>query len=117
MRKHFPTRFKNDPDAFGDTEVYVKFIKSALSRREEKAEIINYKNAIPRNLTNAMERCVTMLGEKSKNSEDVKIFSPSLTPQYSYLEQLLEHPMYDLPDILRYNYSEAKVYYLTKPNK
>lgn len=116
MRKHFPTKFRNDPDGLEDPELYVRFIKSALSRREEKPEITNYKNTIPRDLANTMEKCIDILGESLVESEDV-VFSPSLTPQHSYLEQLLEHPMYDLPDILRMNFSDAQVNYLTKPKK
>lgn len=116
-RKHFPTKFKNDSDGFGNTELYVRFIKSALSRRGDKPEIRNYKNAIPRQLTNAMEQCISMLGESYLSSDNVEIFSPSLTPQYSYLMQLLENPMYDLPDILRNDFSKATLCYSTEPKK
>ncbi|XP_012250900.2 TATA box-binding protein-associated factor RNA polymerase I subunit B isoform X1 [Athalia rosae] len=115
--KHFPTKYKNDSDALGNSEVYVKFIQSALSKREEKIEARSSKNTIPILLAGIMEQCASTLVDSNQHPEHIEIFSPSLSPQQSYLEQLLENPLYDLPHILWTNFGETEVYYSIEPNE
>ncbi|KAL6427134.1 hypothetical protein ACFW04_008636 [Cataglyphis niger] len=42
-------------------------------------------------------------------------FSSSLMAHHSYLQQLLEHPLYDLPSILRNGFFSTKIGYMIKP--
>lgn len=81
----------------------------------EEPEIIMHKHLIPRNLVYAMKQCITNVSYIDLPlNDEMNAFSPTLTPNHSYLQQLLEHPLYDLPSVLRNDFSSAKSGYLTK---
>ncbi|KYM93726.1 L-asparaginase [Cyphomyrmex costatus] len=85
---------------------------AALDREEH--EIITRKHFMPNELIYAMKHCVMNTRYIDLPLNEVNYFSPTLTPNHSYLQQLLEHPLYDLPSMLRNDFSSAKVEYLTK---
>ncbi|KYN40806.1 L-asparaginase [Trachymyrmex septentrionalis] len=78
----------------------------------EEPEIIIRKHLISNELVYAMKQCITNVIAPPLN--EVNYFSPTLTPNHSYLQQLLEHPLYDLPDMLRNDFSSTKIGYLRK---
>lgn len=82
----------------------------------EEPEIISRKHLIPRELVYAMKQCITKINYIDLSLTEVNEFSPSLTPHHSYLQQLLDHPLWDLPSILRNDFSSTKIGYLTKPD-
>lgn len=81
----------------------------------EEPEITTHKHLIPRELVHAMKQCIANISYTNLPINEVYEFSPSLTAQHSYLQQLLEHPLYDLPSILRNDFFSAKIGYMTKP--
>jgi len=115
INTHCPTKLKynsNIPDA---NSLYVKFLESIDSKtNREKPEIIMHKHLIPRELVYAMKQCITNVSYVDLPLNEVNEFSPTLTPNHSYLQQLLDHPLYDLPSMLRNDFSSTKSGYLTK---
>ncbi|KAL6427148.1 hypothetical protein ACFW04_008650 [Cataglyphis niger] len=88
---HYPIKLKYNlhiPDA---NSLYIKFLET----------IITHKHLILRELIHAMKQCITDI---SCIDLSIKMneFSPSLMAHHSYLQQLLEHPLYDLPNITDY---------------
>lgn len=95
--------------------MYIKFLESIDSKTDrEEPEIIMHKHLIPRDLVYAMKQCITNVNYIDLPLNEVNEFSPTLTPGHSYLQQLLEHPLYDLPSMLRNDFSSAKSGHLTK---
>ncbi|OAD56528.1 hypothetical protein WN48_03215 [Eufriesea mexicana] len=93
---------------------FVEFISSKSDRRE--SDIKNSKHLLPEELINAMAKHITELISDDLSSRTIDIFPPSLTPLYSYLQHLFDHPYYDIPSILRNDFYLTKVGYMTKPD-
>ncbi|XP_015177405.1 PREDICTED: TATA box-binding protein-associated factor RNA polymerase I subunit B [Polistes dominula] len=115
VNKHYPTKLKYNPTLPLSNNMYLNFMDFINSKKErENPEIINYKHLLPRDLSDAMKRCFEKLNQNNKpESDDVILFYPSLTPFYSYLQQLWENSSNDIPDILRSDFYETKVGYMT----
>ncbi|XP_043500870.1 TATA box-binding protein-associated factor RNA polymerase I subunit B isoform X2 [Polistes fuscatus] len=114
VNKHYPTKLKYDPTLPLSNNMYLNFLEFIKSKKDgENPEIINYKHLLPRDLSDAMKRCFEKLNQDNKPSEDVTIFNPSLTPLYSYLQQLWENSSNKIPDILKTDFYETKVGYMT----
>lgn len=73
------------------------------------------KNLLPRDLVHAMKQCITNINYIDLPLNEVNVFAPTLTPYHSYLQQLMENPLEDLPSILRSDFFSAKIGYMTKP--
>ncbi|XP_014600234.1 PREDICTED: TATA box-binding protein-associated factor RNA polymerase I subunit B [Polistes canadensis] len=117
VNKHYPTKLKYDPTLPLSNNMYLNFLEFIKSKKDgENPEINNYKHLLPRDLTDAMKRCFEKLNQDNKPSEDVTIFNPSLTPLYSYLQQLWENSSNKIPDILKTDFYETKVGYMTNIN-
>jgi len=82
----------------------------------EEIQITTRKHLIPRELVHAMKQCISNIDYIDLPLNEVNEFSPSLTPHHSYLQQLLDNPLCDLPNILRNNFSYTKIGYMTKPD-
>ncbi|KAL0116007.1 hypothetical protein PUN28_011105 [Cardiocondyla obscurior] len=116
INAHYPTKLKYNSNLPDVNSLYIRFLESVGSKSDrEKPEIITYKHLIPRDIAGAMKECITSINEIDLPLNEVNEFSPTLTPSHSYLQQLLEHPLYDLPSMLRKDYSLTKSGYLTKP--
>jgi len=81
----------------------------------EEPEIITNKHLISRKLVHAMKQCITNISYIDLPINETNEFSPSLTAHHSYLQQLLEHPLYDLPNVLQNGFFPTKIGYMTKP--
>lgn len=81
----------------------------------EDPEITAHKHLMPRELVDAMKQCITNISYIDLPLNEENKFPPSLTPHHSYLQQLLEHTLYDVPSILRNGFSSTKIGYMTKP--
>ncbi|XP_077266649.1 TATA box-binding protein-associated factor RNA polymerase I subunit B isoform X2 [Temnothorax americanus] len=115
INAHCPTKLKYNPNIPDVNSSYIKFLDSTGSKTDrEEAEIITHKHLMPRDLVCAMKQCITNVSYTDLPLNEVNEFSPTLTPSHSYLEQLLEHPLYDLPSMLRNDFSSAKSGHLTK---
>ncbi|XP_071569338.1 TATA box-binding protein-associated factor RNA polymerase I subunit B isoform X1 [Temnothorax nylanderi] len=115
INTHCPTKLKYNPNIPDVNSLYIKFLNSTASKTDrEEPEIITHKHLMPRDLVYAMKQCITNVSYTDLPLNEVNEFSPTLTPSHSYLEQLLEHPLYDLPSMLRNDFSSAKSGHLTK---
>ncbi|XP_071626438.1 TATA box-binding protein-associated factor RNA polymerase I subunit B [Temnothorax longispinosus] len=115
INAHCPTKLKYNPNVPDVNSLYIKFLDSTGSKTDrEEAEIRTHKHLMPRDLVYAMKQCITNVSYTDLPLNEVNEFSPTLTPSHSYLEQLLEHPLYDLPSMLRNDFSSAKSGHLTK---
>ncbi|XP_011691959.1 PREDICTED: TATA box-binding protein-associated factor RNA polymerase I subunit B [Wasmannia auropunctata] len=115
INTHCPTKLKYNPNIPDVNSLYIKFLESIGSKiAREEPEIIMHKHSIPRELVYSMKQCITNVNYIDLSLNEVNEFSPTLTPSYSYLQQLLEHPLYDLPSILRNDFSSTKCGHLTK---
>lgn len=113
---HYPTKLKYSPHIPDVNSLYIKFLETVDSKVDrEEPEIITHKHLIPRELVHAMKQCITDISHFDLPINEVNEFSPSLTAHHSYLQQLLEHPLYDLPSILRNGFFSTKIGYMTKP--
>lgn len=113
---HFPTKLKYNPHIPDLNSLYIKFLETLDSKIDrEEPEITTHKHLIPRQLVHAMKQCIANISYSNLPINEVNEFSPSLMPHHSSLQQLLEHPLYDLPSILRNDFSSTKIRYMTKP--
>lgn len=116
MSVHCPTKLKyrsNIPDV---NSSYIKFLESIDSKVDrEDPEIITPKHLISRELVDAMKQCITNVSYTDLPLNEENKFPPSLTPHHSYFQQLLEHPLHNVPSILQNGFSSTKVGYMTKP--
>lgn len=115
MHAHYPTKMKYCPDADGIDDLYLKFLEfiSSKSNKNER-EIKNSKHYLPEEIINAMEKHISNLNINDSSSKAIDIFPPSLTPLHSYLQHLLDHPFYDIPNIARSDFFLTRVGYMTK---
>lgn len=113
---HFPTKLKYDLSIPFTNSLYIKFLELIRSKTDkEQPEITTRKHLIPCELVHAMKQCITNVNYINLPLNEINVFAPSLTPHHSYLQQLLEHPRYDLPVILRNDFYSTKIGYMTKP--
>ncbi|XP_011250767.2 TATA box-binding protein-associated factor RNA polymerase I subunit B [Camponotus floridanus] len=114
---HYPTKLKYNSHIPDVNSLYVKFLEAIDSKvdREEEPEIIANKHLISRKLVHAMKQCITNISYMDLPINETNEFFPSLTAHHSYLQQLLEHPLYDLPNVLRNGFFPTKIGYMTKP--
>nr|XP_033205926.1 TATA box-binding protein-associated factor RNA polymerase I subunit B isoform X1 [Bombus vancouverensis nearcticus] len=115
MHAHYPTKMKYCPDADGIDDLYLKFLEfmSSKSNKNER-EIKNSKHYLPEEIISAMGKHISNLNINDSSPKAIDIFPPSLTPLHSYLQHLLDHPFYDIPNIARSNFFLTKVGYMTK---
>lgn len=112
---HYPTKLQYNPHIPDVNSLYVKFLETIESKIDrEEPEITTHKHLIPRELVNAMKQCITNINDINLPIDEVSEFAPSLTAHHSYLQQLLEHPLYDLPSVLRNDFFPTKIGYMTK---
>ncbi|EGI63334.1 PREDICTED: TATA box-binding protein-associated factor RNA polymerase I subunit B isoform X1 [Acromyrmex echinatior] len=115
INAHCPTKLKYNPNIPDVNNLYIKFLESIDSKIDrEEPEIIIRKHLISNELVYAMKQCITNASYIAPPLNEVNYFSPTLTPNHSYLQQLLEHPLYDLPGTLRNDFSSTKIGYLRK---
>ncbi|XP_024224263.1 TATA box-binding protein-associated factor RNA polymerase I subunit B isoform X2 [Bombus impatiens] len=115
MHTHYPTKMKYCPDADGIDDLYLKFLEfiSSKSNKNER-EIKNSKHYLPEEIISAMGKHISNLNINDSSPKAIDIFPPSLTPLHSYLQHLLDHPFYDIPNIARSDFFLTKVGYMTK---
>jgi len=114
---HYPTKLKHSPNIPDVNSLYIQFLESMQSKVDrEEIQITSHKHLIPRDFVHVMKQCITDVDYVNLPLNEVNEFSPSLTPHHSYLQQLLEHPTWDLPNILRNDFSCTKIGYMTKPD-
>ncbi|KAG5345013.1 TAF1B polymerase, partial [Acromyrmex heyeri] len=115
INAHCPTKLKYNPNIPDVNSLYIKFLESIDSKIDrEEPEIVIRKHLISNELVYAMKQCITNASYIAPPLNEVNYFSPTLTPNHSYLQQLLEHPLYDLPGMLRNDFSSTKIGYLRK---
>ncbi|XP_018049912.1 PREDICTED: TATA box-binding protein-associated factor RNA polymerase I subunit B isoform X1 [Atta colombica] len=115
INAHYPTKLKYNPNIPDVNSLYIKFLESVDSKIDkEEPEIVIRKHLISNELVYAMKQCITKASYIAPPLNEVNYFSPTLTPNHSYLQQLLEHPLYDLPSMLRNDFSSTKIGYLRK---
>ncbi|XP_018310608.1 TATA box-binding protein-associated factor RNA polymerase I subunit B [Mycetomoellerius zeteki] len=115
INAHCPTKLKYNPNIPDVNSLYIKFLNSTDSKIDrEEPEITIRKHLIPNELVYAMKQCITDASYIAPPLNEVNDFSPTLTPNHSYLQQLLEHPLYDLPSMLRNDFLSTKIRYLRK---
>nr|XP_034178878.1 TATA box-binding protein-associated factor RNA polymerase I subunit B-like isoform X1 [Osmia lignaria] len=114
---HFPTKLKYNLETAGINDLYIKFLEHMSSKTNKKEpDIKNSKHFLPEELISAMTKHISNLSINDLPPKAAEIFPPSLTPLHSYLQQLLDHPLYDIPAIARNDFFLTKVGYMTKPN-
>jgi hypothetical protein len=113
---HFPSKLKYDPECVGTSHLYLRFMGLMKSKREDNLLETNCKYTVSQNLTGAFYQCIDKLNDNLVPLKEMEIFSPSFTPLRSYITQLLQNPYYEIPNILRQNFYETKVGYMTKSN-
>ncbi|XP_043460845.1 TATA box-binding protein-associated factor RNA polymerase I subunit B [Leptopilina heterotoma] len=114
---HFPSNRKYNPEAPGNSHLFLRFLGLIQSKREgEQTPIVNTVKPIPELLRKGFQSCFDTLNENLPPMKEIAIFPASLTPQYSYIQQLLDDPYNDLPAILKINFYDTKVGYTTKPD-
>ncbi|XP_053999517.1 TATA box-binding protein-associated factor RNA polymerase I subunit B isoform X1 [Hylaeus anthracinus] len=114
---HFPTKMKYGPDTHGIDDLYFKFLESITSKADKKeTDIKNSKHFLPEPLVNAMTTYISNLNVNDFPPKAIDVFPPSLTPLHSYLQHLLDHPLYDIPSVVRNDFFLTKVGYMTKPD-
>lgn len=115
MHAHYPTKMKYCPDADGIDDLYLKFLEfiSSKSNKNER-EIKNSKHYLPEEIISAMGKHTSNLNINDSSPKAIDIFPPSLTPLHSYLQHLLDHPFYDIPNIARSDFFLTKIGYMTK---
>ncbi|XP_032675536.1 TATA box-binding protein-associated factor RNA polymerase I subunit B isoform X2 [Odontomachus brunneus] len=112
---HFPTKLKYDPNIPIVSSLYIKFLEAIHSKTDkEQPELTTRKHLIPRELIHAMKQCITNVNYIDLPLNEVNVFAPSLTPHRAYLQQLLEYPQYDFPNILKSDFYSTKIGYMTK---
>ncbi|XP_011864842.1 PREDICTED: TATA box-binding protein-associated factor RNA polymerase I subunit B [Vollenhovia emeryi] len=115
INAHCPTKLKYNPNVPDVNSLYMKFFESVDSKADRgEPEIIMHKHLIPRDLVYALKQCIGNVSGSDLPLNKVNTFSPTLTPNHSYLQQLLRHPLYDLPSMLQSDFSSAKSGYLTR---
>lgn len=108
---------KYSPDTHGIDDLYIKFLEFVTSKSDRKQpEAKNPKHFLPEELVTAMTRYIADLSVNDLPSKTIEIFPPSLTPLHSYLQHLLDHPLHEIPGILRNDFFLSKVGYMTKPD-
>ncbi|XP_048268805.1 TATA box-binding protein-associated factor RNA polymerase I subunit B isoform X2 [Bombus terrestris] len=115
MHAHYPTKMKYCPDADGIDDLYLKFLEfiSSKSNKNEQ-EIKNSKHYLPQEIISAMGKHISNINIDDLSPKAIDIFPPSLTPLHSYLQHLLDHPLYDIPNIARSDFFLTRVGYMTK---
>ncbi|XP_031774027.1 LOW QUALITY PROTEIN: TATA box-binding protein-associated factor RNA polymerase I subunit B [Apis florea] len=114
-RAHYPTKMKYYPDLDGIDDLYLKFLEFITSKsNKNEVNIKSSKHFLPEELINGMKKHITSLNINDLSPKTVDIFPPSLTPLYSYLQYLLDNPLYDIPNILKNDFFLTKVGYMTK---
>ncbi|XP_043668375.1 TATA box-binding protein-associated factor RNA polymerase I subunit B [Vespula pensylvanica] len=114
VNKHFPTKLKYNPSIPLKNHMYLKFLEFIKSKKDGEApEVTNYKHLFPRDLSDAMKQCFEKLNQDNISSEDMTIFTPSLTPFHSYLQQLHDDSSNEFPDILKTDFYITKIGYMT----
>ena len=114
---HYPTKMKYSPDTHGIDDLYIKFLEFVTSKSDRKQpEAKNPKHFLPEELVTAMTRYIADLSVNDLPSKTIEIFPPSLTPLHSYLQYLLDHPLHEIPGIMRNDFFLSKVGYMTKPD-
>ncbi|XP_076241063.1 TATA box-binding protein-associated factor RNA polymerase I subunit B [Calliopsis andreniformis] len=114
---HYPTKMKYSPDTHGIDDLYIKFLEFVISKTDKKElDAKNSKHFLPEELASAMKKYIANLSVNDLPPKNIDIFSPSLTPLHSYLHQLLDHPLHDIPNVVRNDFFLTKVGYMTKPD-
>lgn len=97
--------------------MFLRFLGLIQSKREgEQTPIVNTVKPIPELLRKGFQSCFDTLNENLPPMKEIVIFPASLTPQYSYIQQLLDDPYNDLPANLKINFYDTKIGYTTKPD-
>ncbi|XP_058793595.1 TATA box-binding protein-associated factor RNA polymerase I subunit B [Phymastichus coffea] len=113
---HYPSKIKYDPERVGTSHLYLRFMGLMKSKRDaEPPEILNFKHVLPQSLVDAFYQSMDKLNDTTIPLREMEVFAPSFTPLRSYIAQLLDNPHYDIPRILRINFQETKVGFMTKP--
>ena len=112
---HFPSKIKYEPENIGNSHLYLRFLGIIQSRGQaaEGVELGNSKSSISQNLVQAMINSIEKLNLNTTPLKEMEIFPPSLTPFISYISQLLKNENYKMPSILRSNFFDFKVGYMT----
>lgn len=114
---HYPTKMKYSPNTHGIDDLYIKFLEFVVSKADKKqSDVKSSKHFIPEELASAMTKYITGLSVNDLPPKAIDIFPPSLTPLYSYLQLLLDHPLVDVPEVIRNDFFLTKVGYMTKPD-
>ncbi|XP_078032989.1 TATA box-binding protein-associated factor RNA polymerase I subunit B [Augochlora pura] len=112
---HYPTKIKYCPNTHGIDDLYIKFLEFITSKADKEPDIKNSKHCLSEELTQAMTKYICNLNSNDDTPKAIDIFPPSLTPLHSYLQHLLDNPLYDIPAVFRSDFFLTKVGYTTKP--
>lgn len=114
---HFPTKMKYCPDMRGIDDLYLKYLEFITCKSNKMESDINTsRHGLSEQLVYAMKKYVINLSSNDGPLKAIDIFPPSLTPLHSYLQCLLDQPIYDIPLVMREDFFLTKVGYLTKPH-
>ncbi|XP_020283590.1 TATA box-binding protein-associated factor RNA polymerase I subunit B [Pseudomyrmex gracilis] len=115
INAHCPTKLKHSPNTPDVNSLYLRFLEFIDSKTDRKSEITTRKHLMPSQLVETMKQCISVVSHIDLPLNEVTQFLPSLTPHRSYLQQLLENPLHDLPRILQSDFCSTKIGYMTKP--
>lgn len=106
---------KYSPNSEGIDDLYVKFVEFLSSKSDRKeSDVKNSTYHLSEELISAMSKHITDITTNDLSPKTIVMFPPSLTPLYSYLQHLFDHPYYDIPSVLRNDFYLTKVGYMTK---
>ena len=114
---HFPSKVKYDPEREGLSHLYLRFMGLMKSRRDaEPPEITGQKHVMPHHIVDALAQTMDRINYNTIPMSEMKEFSPSLTPLRFYIDEL-DAENYEMPSLMRTNFEETKIGYITKSNK
>ncbi|XP_057340353.1 TATA box-binding protein-associated factor RNA polymerase I subunit B isoform X1 [Microplitis mediator] len=115
VNEHFPTKLRHDPHSTGNSHLYIDFYNAVQAKVERDTSNEPKHHCRPKTIFDNMIERVETLTDNMVKTKKSKVFTPSLTPQHSYLQQLLADPDKDFPRILTQDFPSTKVGFIMKP--
>ncbi|CAG5076979.1 Similar to TAF1B: TATA box-binding protein-associated factor RNA polymerase I subunit B (Drosophila melanogaster) [Cotesia congregata] len=118
INEHFPSKVQYEPFSLGNSHLCVNFHQSLDDKRDQPTIGDMKHNYTPRALLDSMVDSIHEMANNLQDPKPSKVFTPSLTPQHSYLQQLLEDTKdteRTLPSILLQDFPNTKIGYIKNP--
>ncbi|XP_044594910.1 TATA box-binding protein-associated factor RNA polymerase I subunit B [Cotesia glomerata] len=118
INEHFPSKLQYEPFSLGNSHLYVNFQQSLDDKRDQPIIGDMKHNYTPTVLLDSMVDSIHEMANNLSDPKPSKVFTPSFTPQHSYLQQLLEDTKdteRTLPSILLQDFPNTKIGYIKNP--